>query len=148
MYSGPYNSVYSMENSAGWGSGCNNLSSRSGLASPLQGSPHFPTMSVNVSMNMTMHGVGYDPLGEQWQNYDQNYSYGHGCYSLQLRDDEDCIKDEEMHPRSFALFDSPSKLRFSSKNSPRFLTDDKQVGFIFGLLKNFTILFCSSFCPA
>jgi hypothetical protein len=78
-------------------------------------------------MNMTMHGVGYDPLGDQWQGYDQNYSYGHGCYSLQLRDEEDCIKDEEIHPRSFALFDSPSKLRFSSKTSPRFFTDDKQV---------------------
>ena len=128
MYPNGYNSVYSMENGLGWGSGGGPITSRSGLASPIQGSPHFPTMSVNVSMNMTMHGVGYDPLGDQWQGYDQNYSYGHGCsYSLQLRDDEDCIKDEEIHPRSFALFDSPPKLRFSSKTSPRFFTDEKQV---------------------
>ena len=36
-------------------------------------SPHtFPTMSVNVSMNMTMHGVGYDLVADQWQHgYDQ-----------------------------------------------------------------------------
>ena len=41
----------------------------SSLGSP---SHHFPTMSVNVSMNMTMHGVGYDPVADQWQHgYDQ-----------------------------------------------------------------------------
>ena len=81
-------------------------------------------MSVNLSMNMTMTGYSSDPgLVEQWQSYDAA-GYTHGGY------DEDCIKEEEMHPRSFALFDAPSKMRFSAKASPRFMPDDKQVTYI------------------
>ena len=64
---GPYN--YSMEG-FGWGhtghhttSAFSSRASGPGLASP----HHFPTMSVNVSMNIPMHGVpGYDHIPEQW----------------------------------------------------------------------------------
>ena len=106
----------------------------SSLGSP---SHHFPTMSVNVSMNMTMHGVGYDPVADQWQHgYDQGQGYGPGygqveCgYGVMVRDEEDeaSVKEEEINnPRSFALFDSPSKFRMQSKGSSHSQFYDKQV---------------------
>ena len=63
---GPYN--YSMEG-FGWGTNSQHTTSFSSRASGGGlGSPHhLPTMSVNVSMNIPMHGVpGYDQIQDQW----------------------------------------------------------------------------------
>ena len=66
-YPVPYN--YSMEG-FGWGAGPSHSASFSprGSSGGGLGSPHhFPTMSVNVSMNIPMHGVpGYDHIQDQW----------------------------------------------------------------------------------
>ena len=91
-------------------------------------------MSVNVSMNMTMHGLGYDPVSDQWQHsYDQNYgaSYSPGCgyHGVMVREEEDShsVKEENINPRSFALFDSPAKYRLQSKSSSHSQFYEKQV---------------------
>lgn len=65
-------------------------------------------------------------------------------YMRELEEEEEVqvnVKEEEtgQHSRSFAIFDSPSKLRFAPK-SPQFY--DKHVSFLHFLHKPFTISHC------
>ncbi|XP_023323177.1 protein escargot [Eurytemora carolleeae] len=65
----------------------------------------FPSMSVNISMN----GVGCDiTQPEPWQ-----YDYMHS-------------QEGEPLPRSFALFDTPTRFRRVFKSPSQFFEDDKQ----------------------
>ena len=131
-----YNTPLYSVDGFGWGGNPAAFSPRPVSSSLTSPSHHFPTtMSVNVSMNMTMHGLGYDPVSDQWQphSYDQNYgaAYSPGCgyHGVMGREEEDnhSVKEENINPRSFALFDSPAKYRLQSKSSSHSQFYEKQV---------------------
>ena len=131
-----YNTPLYSVDGFGWGGNAAAFSPRPVSSSLTSPSHHFPTtMSVNVSMNMTMHGLGYDPVSDQWQphSYDQNYgaAYSPGCgyHGVMGREEEDnhSVKEENINPRSFALFDSPAKYRLQSKSSSHSQFYEKQV---------------------
>ena len=87
------------------------------------GTPLFFTQNFFLKASLNCCNLGYDGC----------YGYGHiggpsSGYMRGLEEEEvlDNVKEEEtgIHSRSFAIFDSPSKLRFAPK-SPQFY--DKHV---------------------